>query len=219
MYSTSEHIGIKQGICQVGKLKILVNEFDKGRRTVIKLEDVTVIISREKARRGYDMIHINIDDEVDIKKWAKSGETLDGVPTQGQKKKIGNQTAGLPPYALVHGEKIRKRLLSESCVGNVTVQKAALLDLSTYVEMGTGRLRKGWDKSHRSGNESMTVKDIALIIGKQERQAKTIVKDLIANGLLVKQVDGYYLDRQYILRGKKAEEGDEQCDTTSPTAK
>lgn len=200
----------------MGKLKILVNEFDKGRKTVIKLEDVTVIISREKARRGYDMIHINIDDEVDIKKWAKSGETLDGVPTQGQKKKIGNQTAGLPPYALVHGEKIRKKLLSESCVGNVTVQKAALLDLSTYVEMGTGRLRKGWDKNHRSGNESMTIKDIALVIGKQERQAKTIVKDMITNGLLSKNANGYYLAREYILRGKKAEEGEEPCDTTLP---
>ena len=203
----------------MGKLKILVNEFDKGRRTVIKLEDVTVIISREKAKRGYDMIHINIDDEVDIKKWAKRGETLDGVPSQGQKKKNGNQTAGLPPYALVNGDKIRKRLLSESCVGNVTVQKAVLLDLSTYVEMGTGRLRKGWNKSHRSGNESMTIKDIAMVIGKQERQTKTIVKDMIANGLLVKQANGYYLNRQYILRGKKMEEGNEPCDTTSTTKK
>ena len=53
MYSTSVQISTKQEICQVGKLKILVNEFDMGRRTVIKLEDVTVIISRR--RQNADM--------------------------------------------------------------------------------------------------------------------------------------------------------------------
>jgi hypothetical protein len=202
----------------MGKVAIMVNEFDKGRETVIKLEDVTVIISKEKGNNGYDMIHINIDDEVDIKKWAKSNETLGGLPKKN-KRKIGNQTGGKQPYQMFNGESIRCKFLSHSCVGSIVSQKAALLDLASHVEMGTGRLRKGWTMDSHKGNESMTVKDIAEVIGKQERQAKAIIKDLIANGLLVKQADGYYLDRQYILRGKKTEEGNEQCDTTSPTKK
>lgn len=201
----------------MGKVAIMVNEFDKKRQAVIKLDDVTVIISREECSRGYDMIHINIDDEVDIKKWARSDETLDGVPIQHKKKKKkSNQTAGLPPYAMVQGEKIREKFLSTSCVGSVVAQKAALMDLLAYLEMGTGRLRKGWDETHRNGDESLTIKDIAKIIDKQERQAKTIIKDLIANGLLKKKSDGYYLDRAYILRGKALEE---ICVFTSKTPK
>lgn len=202
----------------MGKVAIMVNEFDKGRETVIKLEDVTVVISREKGSRGYDMIHINIDDEVDIKKWAKSSETLGGLPKKN-KKKIGNQTGGKPSYQMFNGESIREKFLSRSCIGSIVSQKAALLDLASHVEMGTGRLRKGWAMDSHKGNESMTVKDIAETIGKQERQAKAIIKDLLANGLLVKQSDGYYLDRKYILRGKRVEEGDEPCDTTSPMEK
>ena len=190
----------------MGKFAVMINDFDKGRKTVIRLEDVTVIISRERGANGYDMIHININDEVDIKKWAKNGETLDETPGKRKKRK-GNQTGGLPPYAMIYGEKIRKKLLEPSCVGSVVAQKAALMDLSSHIEMGTGRLCKGWGKNHRNGNESLTIKEIAQIINKQERQAKTIVKDLIANGLICKEQDGYYLDREYILRGQRAEEG------------
>ena len=188
----------------MSKISVLLNEFDKGRRAVIRLEDVTVTISREKGAWGYDLIHVDIENEVDIKKWLSKGETLDEVPQQ--KKHKGNQTAGLPPYALTHGDKIRERLAQKFCKGSVIAQKAALLDLSSYIEMGTGRLRKGWENNHRDGNESLTIKDIAKIIGKQERQAKTIVKDLIINGLIHKKPDGYYLDRKFILRGQSVEE-------------
>ena len=193
----------------MSKISVLLNEFDKERRAVIRLEDVTVTISREKGAWGYDLIHVDIENEVDIKKWLGRGETLDEVPKQRKKRK-GNQTAGLPPYALIHGDRIRDRLLQPHCKGSVVAQKAALSDLSSHIEMGTGRLRKGWEDNHRDGNESLTIKDIAKIIGKQERQAKTIVKDLIANGLLHKKPDGYYLDRKFILRGESVEkEGEE----------
>jgi hypothetical protein len=182
--------------------EFLIKEFDNGRKTIIMLKGVTVVISREPGKNGYDVIHINIED-VDIMKRVKHGAPVSEVSQQRRKKEgNNNQTAGEVPFVMFFAKKMRDKFNSEDCVGNVVAQKAALLDLASYIEMRTGRICKGWENDSHNGTASMTLSDIAKAIGKKERQARVVVDDLIANKILKKKKEGYFLDRDYFVRGK-----------------
>ena len=77
--------------------------------------------------------------------------------------------------------------------------------LHLHIEMRTGRLIKGWENDSHNGTGSMNVADIAKAIKKKDRQARVILGDLITNGFINKHKDGYYLNREYVVRGKSWE--------------
>lgn len=184
------------------EIAFLFNEFDSGRQSVIAIRDVPISVTREKGKGDYDLIHIRIGD-IDIPKWVMRGCPVGSL--KKPKKSKGNQTGGHLPFCKTYNKEIRKRF-SEQCEGDITSQKAAILDLSEFVEMGTGRLIKGWDNDSHNGNDSMDISDISQAIGKKERQTRTVVKNLIANGFLRKRKNGYYLSQQYVCRGRKDEQ-------------
>ena len=182
------------------EITFLFNEFDSGRQSIIAMRDVPISVTREVGKGDYDLIHIRIG-EIDIPKWVLRGKPIGSL--KKPKKSKGNQTGGCLPFSKTYGKEIRKQFGRKACSGDITSQKAAILDLSEFVEMGTGRLMKGWYNDTHNGKESMTLQDIAQAIGKKERQARTVVKNLIANGFLRKETDGYYLSQKYVSRGRK----------------
>lgn len=185
----------------LGGLEFLLKEFDMGRRPILMLKDVTITLSKENGKGEYDLVHIQIG-KMDIKKWVRKGESVADAPKSVKK---NNQTAGEVPFAMFFAKKIVKMFGSQKCVGNVVAQKAALLDLAAHVEMRTGRLIKGWENDSHKGTDSMGVADIAKAINKKDRQARVILGDLITNGFINKHKDGYYLNREYVVRGKSWE--------------
>jgi hypothetical protein len=186
-------------------VKFLLEQFDLGKVPIVSLENVTVILSKEVGQHDYDLLHVRIE-EMDIKKWVRKERPISEVYEEGRKRKgNNNQTAGQVPFVMFFAKKIYKKFQSGRCVGNVSAQKAALFDLASNVEMRTGRLIKGWENDSHNGKASMSIADIAKVIGKKDRQARTILHDLITNGFINKHKDGYYLNRDFFIRGKSWE--------------
>lgn len=169
-----------------------INELRTNRKQVVKCE---VIISRENIGKS-SLIHItDVATGVEIlNKWVSEKElSRKSAPKNGQYVRC-------TPYAMLFYQKIRDIEQSDGFIGSMDSQNSALVILSEYIEMGTGRLIRLRKKN--GVRVKLSRKDMANILGISESATARLISDMKKNGFLTKKKDGYYIPRDILCRGR-----------------
>ena len=171
----------------------MVKELNEQRVKVITLKDVgSITISDEGKDKGWRYRHIVVGDKTVVAEcWYK--------PVSESKRK-GNYVGKKKPYAMLFDTAV-KTLNGDGMKGNIVNQKAALFDLSSYIEMNTGRLRR--KRKDSKGQDNMTMAHIAKAINRSLNTTKKIIGELIANGILEERQREYYVSRSIIAKGER----------------
>jgi hypothetical protein len=162
-----------------------------------------VVISRED-REAYTLLHF-MDAKTGIElfsQWRRK-DNLWGKKKQPHGERIGNKE----PYAMLFYRRIKK-VFSKEYVGNRDCQLSALVMLSEFIQMGTGKLI---DKRTK---KPLTRDKVAMVLGLSVIRTAEIISDLKTNGIVERKNNAYYIKREFILRGRII-----KCDTTSQIPK
>jgi biotin operon repressor len=164
-----------------------LEEFLAGKR--LSLE---IIISREdKEDRKSTLFHF-VDKDTGIElfsEWRKADKLFGG------EKKETENIGGREPYAMLFTRRVKK-VFSGEYVGSKDSQLSALVLLSEYIQMNTGKLVK------KKSKKPLTQQDIAKELGLSVRRTATILADLKANGVIERQDGAYLIKREFLARGR-----------------
>lgn len=174
------------------EIKFLLKQLNEGRVKTIVLRNVeSLTISDEGSKKDWRYRHIVAGENATLSEcWYK--------PNQDGKRK-GEYVGKKKPYAMIFEEAVKK-LNSEGMKGNIVNQKAALFDLSSCIEMNTGRLKR--KRKDSKGQNNMTIAHIAKAINRSLNTTKKIIGELVANGILEEKQGEYYVSRSIISKGE-----------------
>ena len=173
-----------------------INLLRTNEKQVVKCE---VTISRENVGAS-TLIHVTdvASGEEILRQWVSTKAFDHDTPTKK------GQYVSTTPYAMLFYQKIRDIEQGEGFVGSMDSQNSALVILSEYIEMGTGRLIRLRKKN--GVRLKMLRKDMANILGISEGATAKLIADMKKNGFLVKKKDGYYIPRDILCRGRKCDD-------------
>lgn len=164
-----------------------LEEFLAGKR--LSLE---IIISREDKEDKKSTLFHFVDKDTGIElfsEWRRADKLFGG------EKKETENIGGREPYAMLFTRRVKK-VFSDKYVGSRESQLSALVILSEYIQMNTGKLVK------KKTKKSLTQQDIAKELGLSVRRTATILADLKANGVIERQDGAYLIKREFLARGR-----------------
>jgi hypothetical protein len=175
------------------EISFLLKQLNEGRVKTIVLRDVgSITISDEGKDKGWRYRYVVAGESNMLSEcWYKP-------PQEG--KRQGEYVGKKKPYAMIFEEAV-KRLNSDGMKGNIVNQKAALFDLSSCIEMNTGRLKR--KRKDAKGQNNMTMAHIAKAINRSLNTTKKIIGELMTNGILEEKQGEYYVSRSIISKGEK----------------
>jgi len=162
-----------------------LGEFLAGERKVIEM-----VVERED-KGGWTLLHfINKDTGQEFhSQWVRKSRVFSNEIPKGE------YTGGAEPYVMLFYRRIEK-VFKGDYTGHRLIQLGALNVLSSFVQMGTGKL------INKRTKQPLKQKDIAKALGVSIRTTAEILSNLKENGFLERKEGAYFIKRYFIAKGR-----------------